>query len=143
VQELRGLLQDRKGEGTLTLPVLVLITAMVLYMGVDIIGIYSIGQKLRTAASETLTLMKIENGWDNNSRDFFNSLLSRAGLNPGSVTIDFATPKNRTPPVQRGETVTLEVTAVYEVRSLKPLNRTIIVPVKVKLSGLAQEFVRQ
>jgi len=136
------LLSNQRGESPLALPVIMLITVMVLYMGVDFLGIYSAHQKLRTAASETLTLMKMENGWDNDTHAFFNTVLLKTGLQPGEVTIDFCTPKQQAPPVQRGEPVTLEVSTMYHVRSLKPLDQNITVPVRVRLTGLAQEFVR-
>jgi len=140
---LKSILTGEKGESPLTFPVLILITVMVLYMGVDILGIYSTNQKLRAAASETLTLIKMENGWDSDTQQFFDDMLRKAGLSPGTVTVHYATPKNQSPPVQRGDTVVLEVSTSYEVRSLKPLGTTISAPVRVRLSGLAQEFVRQ
>jgi hypothetical protein len=133
----RKLIREQCGESILTLPILMLIICMVMYMGVDILGIYSAHQKLRTAASETLTLMKMENGWDSNTEVFFEQLIAKTGLSPANVTVT-ATPKG----AQRGDTITLTASTNYEVRSLKPLNRTIIVPVEIEISGLAQEFKR-
>jgi hypothetical protein len=132
----------QRGEGLLTLPILILITVMVLYMGVDILGFYAANQKLRLATGETLNLMKIENGWDEGTETFFQEMLIKTGLAPDTIRVISATPKNQSPPVQRGEPVVLEVSTTYEARSLKPLNRTITVPVVVKMSGLAQEFHR-
>lgn len=81
--------------------------------------------------------MKIDNGWDAETEVFFNNVLNQAGLGT-SVIVNYATPKQ----VKRGTEVTLDAETSYEVRSLKPFDRTIIVPVKVKLTGLAQEFIR-
>ncbi len=142
-KKIRSLVNSQAGESAITLPVLMLIIAMVLYMGVDFLGIYATSQKLRTAASETINLMKIENGWDSGTQIFFRDMLDKLGLPPNQVQVNFATPKSQSPPVQRGDPVTLEVSTKYEVRSLRPLNHEFSVPVKVRLTGLAQEYVRQ
>ncbi|WP_418790313.1 DUF4320 family protein [Phosphitispora sp. TUW77] len=140
--KLRKLMGSQVGESPLTLPITMLIIAMVLYMGVDFLGIYATSQKLRTAASETITLMKIENGWDSGTQTFFHDMLDKLGLPPNQVKVNFATPKNQSPPVQRGDPVSLDISTTYEVRSLKPLNHAFVVPVRIKLTGLAQEYVR-
>ena len=139
---IRVTVNSQTGESAITLPIIILIVTMVLYMGVDLLGIYSTTQKLRTAASETMTLMKIENGWDSGTQTFFNDMLDKLGLPPSQVTVIFATPKAQSPPVQRGDPVSLHVTTAYEVRSLRPLNHSFTVPVRIRLSGLAQEYVR-
>jgi len=140
---LRSLVCSQAGESALTLPVMMLIIAMVLYMGVDFLGIYATSQKLRTAASETINLMKIENGWDSGTQAFFHDLLDKLGLPPNRVNVIFATPKSESPPVQRGDQVSLDISTTYEVRSLRPLNHAFVVPVRIRLTGLAQEYVRQ
>ncbi|ADG81676.1 hypothetical protein Tfer_2282 [Thermincola ferriacetica] len=133
-----ALWHDQKGESMLTLPVLILIVCMVLYMGVDIFGIYVTNQKLRTVVSETLTVMKMYNGWDERAEAFYNDMLTKVGLDPTRVKIDERTLTDEN--INRGDMVTLEISTTYKVRSLKPLNKEIIVPIRVRLSGVAQMF---
>lgn len=131
-------LKDTRGESPLTFPIAALLVVMLLYTGVDILSYYSVHQKLRTAASETLTLMKMENGWDTTTDLFFHNMIQSVGLQSYEITTDETTPK----PVQRGDLVTISVRTEYEVKSLKPLNKTIKIPVQIELSGLAQDFIR-
>lgn len=128
---------NNRGESPLTLPIAALLIVMLLYTGVDILSYYATHQKLRTAASETLTLMKMENGWDTSTNNFFHNMIKSVGMESSIINV-YGTPK----PVQRGDVVTITATTSYEIRSLKPLNKTIVIPVNVELSGLAQDFIR-
>jgi hypothetical protein len=137
LKRLRCYINDQRGESIITLPIVIMFIIIVLYIGIDVIGAFTTYEKLQRATTETLTLMKMENGWDNNTEGYFNSMLSREGLRLSDVQFT-ATPKQ----VQRGEIVTIQASTNYEVRSLRPLNRTISLPINIEISGLAQEFIR-
>jgi hypothetical protein len=137
VTRLKCYINDQRGESIITLPIVIMFIIIVLYIGIDVIGAFTTYEKLQRATTETLTLMKMENGWDNNTEIYFNTMLSREGLSLSNVQIT-ATPKQ----VQRGEIVTIQASTNYEVRSLRPLNRTISLPINIEISGLAQEFIR-
>lgn len=136
---MRPLLSNQRGEGTLTLPILILIVCMVLYMGVDIFAVYVTNQKLRIVCSETLTVMKINNGWDEiNVQPFYSEMVSKVGLDIDNIDIEEKTDCSEN--INRGDTVTLSLSTKYTARSLKPLNKRITIPINVRLSGAAQKF---
>jgi hypothetical protein len=126
-----------KGEGIISALYALLLLMVVFFVGMDFAGYLTTSWKLRNACSETLTLMKIENGFDYRTEQAFKEYLSLLGLD-SSVAEVKGTPKL----VQRGEVVWIRAKIPYIVRSLKPFNRELQLEIIVELSGLAQDFVR-
>lgn len=141
---LRSRLQDWKthlmgqaGEGILSGLYTMLILTMIFFIGIDIAGYTGTMWKLRNACNETLTLMKMENGFDSNTVTTFYDFLRKQGLDTSRVTVT-GTPKT----VQRGDLITISARTPYELRALRPFNQVLSFEVRVEMSGLAQDFVR-
>ncbi|MNI99239.1 hypothetical protein D3C76_1722420 [compost metagenome] len=71
------------------------------------------------------------------NREQFDRLVQKSGIDPARVTLT-ATPKQ----VARGETVIIETGMEYECIGLKPLGKTVKLPIRVKANGLAHTFFR-
>ncbi len=107
-------------------------------------GVYSRYQKLQAVATETLNMMKMNNGWDNSMRSFYEDICTDVKMNPNEIKMVTATESTTSQPIQRGDPVTIELETEYEVHSVRPLkDKVITIPIHVKLTGLAQQFVRQ
>lgn len=133
----KKLLGDQRGEAFLTLPYAIFLMIILLFVSIDGGGYMVTKWKLRTACSETLTLMKMENGFDLNIEAKFDEFLTKLGLNPSEVNV-VATPKL----VQRGDVINIKADYDYKLFCLKPLGQELTWPITVELSGLAQEFIR-
>lgn len=114
-----------------------LILTIILFVGIDIAGYTSTAWKLRNACSETLTLMKVENGFDSVLEQKFMDYATVQGIDPANVSVT-GTSKL----VQRGDMVTIKATTPYVLKSLCPLGRELSFTINVEMSGLAQEFIR-
>ena len=126
-----------KGEGIISALYTMLILTIVFFIGIDIAGYTAATWKLRNACTETLALMKIENGYDSNTESLFYDFLHSQGMDSSGVKVN-GTSKH----VQRGERVTMKAQAPYQLRSLRPLNQELSLDITVEMSGLAQEFIR-
>lgn len=115
----------------------IFVASIFLYIGIDAYGYVSLQQKLTLANNELLEIVKAENGYDASNRTQYDDLLRKIGIDPNEVTLT-ATPKL----VQRGESVEVESSIVYECIGLKPLGQTVRVPINVKANGLAHTFFR-
>ncbi|SEL30608.1 DUF4320 family protein [Paenibacillus sp. OK003] len=115
----------------------VMIASVFLYLGIDAYGYISQQQKLTIASNELLEVIKAENGFDPVNREQFDRLLQKTGIDPAKVTLT-ATPKL----VARGDTVVVESSMVYECIGLKPLGKTVKLPIRVQANGLAHTFFR-
>lgn len=115
----------------------IFVASIFLYIGIDVYGYVSLQQKLTLANNELLEIIKAENGYDASNRTQYDDLLRKIGVDPSKVTLT-ATPKL----VQRGESVEIESSIVYECIGLKPLGQTVRVPITVKVNGLAHTFFR-
>lgn len=135
--KLKELVRSKQGEGIISALYTMLILMIILFIGIDIAAYTSTGWKLRNACSETLTLMKIENGFDGRLEEKFRDFLAVQGLDPAAVSVS-GTPKL----VQRGDMLTIRASTPYVLRSLRPFDRELRFIVKVEISGLAQEFIR-
>lgn len=135
--KLKKLLFTEKGEGIISALYTMLVLTVVLFMGIDIFGYTSTAWKLRNTCSETLTLMKMENGFDFNIERSFFRFAELQGLNTKLIKVN-GTDKT----VQRGDVVTIQASMPYKIRSIKPFNRQLNVDINIEMSGLAQEFVR-
>ncbi len=113
----------------------ILMMFAVLY--VDLYGYFYLKNNLRQAVDETLTMMKAENGFDERTRGFFEQAARKLGLDPTRVGLQ-GTPK----PVQRGDPVELSASTDYEIRGLRPLNKTLKVQITVHSVGLAHTKIR-
>ena len=134
---LRKMLREEKGEGIITALYTMLLLTMVFFIGIDIFGYTGTVWKLRNACNETLTLMKIENGFDSSTERVFFGFLHKQGLDTSQVEVS-GTGKL----VQRGDLVTISAATPYVLRSLRPFGQELKFSVKVQMSGLAQDFVR-
>jgi len=135
---LRAIFQGQAGEGILTGLYSMLLATMIFFIGIDIAGYTATVWKMRNACTETLTLMKVENGFDSNTKQLFYELVQKQGLDSSRVEVS-GTAKS----VQRGEQVTLRATAPYILRALRPIGQELSFQVKVEITGLAQDFLRK
>jgi hypothetical protein len=131
-------LNNRHGAvGSIQTMFFIFVSSIFCYIGIDVYGYVSLQQKLTLANNELLEVIKAENGYDASNRASFDDLLRRNGVDPSKVMLT-ATPKL----VQRGETVEIESSIVYECIGLKPMGQTVRVPIHVKVNGLAHTFFR-
>lgn len=115
-----------------------LILTVIFFVGIDIAGYTSTAWKLRNACSETLTLMKMENGFDSNTERIFLDYAAVQGLDTCDISVD-GTSKT----VQRGDVVSIKAAIPYVLRSLRPFNHELTRVIKVEMWGLAQDFIRK
>lgn len=134
---LTPLRNNRGAVGSIPLMFFVMVASVFLYLGIDVYGYISQQQKLTIAGNELLEVIKAENGFDAVNREQFDRLLQKTGIDPSKVTLT-ATPKR----VDRGDPVTVEASMVYECIGLKPLGKTIKLPIRVETNGLAHTFFR-
>ncbi|MFY9174252.1 MAG: DUF4320 family protein [Peptococcia bacterium] len=129
--------RGQAGEGIMTALYTMMILAVIFFIGIDVAGYTGTVWKLRNACNETLTLMKMENGFDSNTAYVFYNFLRNQGLDPSRVNVT-GTPKT----VQRGDIVTITANTQYDLRALRPLNQLLSFEVRVQMAGMAQDFVR-
>ncbi|CAN7767106.1 DUF4320 family protein [Paenibacillus sp. LjRoot153] len=131
-------LRSIKGEGmTITIPILILLFAVFTYFGLDVYGYMSTKQKIRSVASETLEIMKADNGYSYETEQYFEELARDYGLDPSQMIVT-ATPQR----VQRGATVSITIQTTYKVLSLKPFGKQVTAEIDVFQSGLAHTYFR-
>jgi len=104
---------------------------------VDLYGYFYTKNNLKQAVDETLTLVKFENGFDENTKNYFRNIAAKLGLDARNINLQ-GTPKT----VQRGEPVELTASIAYEVRGLRPLNYSLTVQIVVRSQGLAHRKIR-
>jgi hypothetical protein len=104
---------------------------------VDLYGYFYTKNNLKQAVDETLTLMKFENGFDHRTQEYFTNIAGKLGLDASKIKLA-GTPKT----VQRGVPVELTAELAYEVKGLKPLNKSIMVEIVVRAEGLAHNKIR-
>lgn len=134
---LMSYIKSQRGEGIISALYSMLIITIVFFIGIDIAGYTAATWKLRNACSETLMLMKTDNGFDNSTRDKFMEYIALQGLEPAKVTVS-GTAKF----VNRGDTVVIQASMPYSLKALKPFNQEISFNIRVEMSGLAQDFLR-
>lgn len=110
---------------------------VILCIGIDVAGYSATAWKMRNACSETLEIMKTENGLSAEGREAFYRFLSAQGMDVREVAL-----WGTQPTVQRGEVISISAGAPYVLRSLRPLNRELSFVIRVEMSGLAQDFIR-
>lgn len=134
----RKIKRDQQGFSETMLIVYALLIFMIFaVMYVDLYGYFYTKDNLKQAVDETLTLMKFENGFDQGTISYFNTMASKLGLNASAITLN-GTPKT----VQRGDIVELTASLDYEVKGLKPLNYPIKINITVRAEGLAHNKIR-
>ena len=74
--------RGQAGEGIMTALYTMMILAVIFFIGIDVAGYTGTVWKLRNACNETLTLMKMENGFDSNTAYVFYNFLRNQGLDP-------------------------------------------------------------
>lgn len=134
-----NLISSQKGTGWLSGLFTMLVLTMVVFIGIEVACYLSTYWKLRVACSETLAVMKLENGFDAQTEQYFQEFLRIQGLDPGRDSVS-VTGTAKT--VQRGEIVTISTEMPYVFRALKPLGREFHLCIKVAMSGLAWEFIK-
>jgi len=137
MKAIKAFLKSCRGEGIISALYTMLLLSIILFIGIDIAGYTATAWKLRNACSETLSLMRIENGYDSRTEQAFLEFAGILGLETEKINI-FGTPKT----VQRGDAVEIIASIPYVVRAIRPFNQSLKVDINIKMSGLAQEFVR-
>lgn len=132
-------LRSDKGDGIITFPFIIFISMILFAVSISIFEYTSIKGNLKTAANETLQIVKVENGADNNTKVMFNGLLTKMGLDSSKVTF-YATPKGG---VQRGDQVEVKASREYNVFALKAIGVDYSVTIEVQATGLAHKFIRE
>lgn len=132
-----GWSRQNSGEGIISSLYTLLLLTIVLFVGVDILGYTVTAVKLRGACSETLTLMKIENGFDSITQQKFITYAGVQGLDTSEISVT-GTPKY----VQRGDVVTINAAIPYALTSLRPLGYQFTFNIKVEMWGLAQDYIQ-
>ena len=130
-------LEASRGDGIISALYAMLLLTIIMFIAIDIAGYTATAWKLRNACSETIGLMKIENGYDGKTEQAFFQFAGVLGLETEKIYVS-GTPKT----VQRGDTVEITASIPYEVRSIRPFNHSLELDIGIKMSGLAQEFVR-
>ena len=134
----KNFFRDHSGEGLITGLYTMLILIITFFVGIDLAGYTAAVWKIRNACAETLTIMKIENGYDSHTEQLFLQTLRIQKVDTSQVSVS-GTPKT----VQRGDPVALTVTAPYSLKSLRPFNKELRLNISVEMWGLAQDFVRE
>lgn len=135
----QNLWSSQKGAGFISGLFTMLILTMVIFIGIEVACYMSTYWKLRVACSETLALMKIENGFDENTRQYFQNFLQVQGIDVQKEKVKVDGTKKL---VQRGDIVSIESELPYTFRAVKPLGQEFHLTIKVAMSGLAQEFIK-
>ncbi|MCR4443456.1 MAG: DUF4320 family protein [Peptococcaceae bacterium] len=131
-------MQAERGEGILTALYTLLLLTIVLFVGIDIAGYTAAAWKLRNACSETLTLMKIENGLSSEIESAFYEYATVQGLDATLVSVT-GTPQK----VQRGDIVVIKASMPYCLSSLRPFGQQLVFNINVEMWGMAQDFIRR
>ncbi|BFH25972.1 hypothetical protein J6TS7_38230 [Paenibacillus dendritiformis] len=139
MSKLRYMHQSEIGglDGVFSLLFGILIFCIFMLLSVSVYQGYVIRDNLKTASSEVLQVMKVENGADGNTRSRFDELLKKMGMDPSKVQFS-ATPKL----VQRGDPLDVEASVDYNVFALKAIGVDYSIKIKVHVSGLAHKFIR-
>jgi hypothetical protein len=130
--------KESSGNGIVSIPIGILIALILLLLAVSVTQYVILRSNIRTAANETLQIMKVENGADSGTRQRFDQLLKNMRIDPSKVTFE-ATPKT----VQRGEVVEITATRDYHVFALKAIGVDYTATIKVHVSGLAHRYLRE
>jgi len=130
-------IRSERGDGWLSILFIMLICCILGLTSVSVVQYVMIRSNLRTAANETLQIMKVDNGADSQTRTTFDALLRKMGMEPSKVSFT-ASPKT----VQRGDVLDLTVVRDYNVFALKAIGVELTVPIQVHVSGLAHKFIR-
>lgn len=138
MNSLRTTLKEQRG--FVESPVLLFslfLSLVFIYLVTDIYGYIETKQKLKRALSETLTIVKAENGYDDSTRIVFDRIAAKLALPTATITVS-GTPKT----VQRGDLIELKANTEYVVKGLKPLDYQLTVPIDISVSGLAHTKIR-
>jgi hypothetical protein len=128
---------DQRGEGMILSLYSLLVITVVLMIGIEAAGYTMAVWKLRQVCSETLNLMKIENGMNSRTEAGFHELMEDYGLQGFSFRL-----KGTPCFVQRGDLLEFEAESSYPLSCLRPLGTQWAVPLHIKVRGLAQTFIR-
>lgn len=134
-----NLLASERGASWLSGLFTMLVLTIVIFIGIEVACYLSSYWKLRVACSETLALMKIENGFDARTKQCFHSFLRVQGLDPLQNRVNV---EGTAKTVQRGAIVTIRTEMPYSFRALKPIGKEFHLTIRVAMSGLAQEFIK-
>jgi len=137
MKAIKAFLRANRGEGIISALYTMLLLTIIFFIGIDIAGYTATAWKLRNACSETLSLMKIENGYDSRIEQAFLKFAGAQGLMMEKINI-YGTPKT----VQRGDTVEINASIPYEIRSIRPFSQSLKLDISISMSGLAQDFIR-
>jgi len=135
----RTFYDSEKGEGFISFTFLIWISLLLMLLSVSIYQAYTLQGYLQTACTETLQLMKAENGADEKTKRKFDILLTKMGIPSRSVTYQ-ATPKSAA--LQRGDYIEITATKNYRVFALKAFGVEYTVPITAKATGFAHKYVR-
>lgn len=136
-RRIEGLRASQQGEGMLTGLYNILAITVILFMGIEAAGYSVTIWKLRQVCSETLNLMKIENGLNHEIEASFQALTEDYGLQAYHFRLT-GTPCF----VQRGDLLELEAESSYPLQCVRPFGNQLEVPLCIKVRGLAQTYMR-
>lgn len=131
--------RGERGDGVIPFLFITLIALILMLISVSIYQAYTIRGNLQTACNETLQLMKVDNGADSKTKDRFDTLLTKMGMNPKQIDYD-ATPKGD---LNRGDSVEISASTNYKVFALKAVGMNVEVPITAKAIGFAHKYIRE
>ncbi|MGG4108826.1 DUF4320 family protein [Paenibacillus lautus] len=138
MKRLHFFMRSERGDAWLGLLFAFLFSMILSMIAVSVIQYGMVKGNLKTAANETLQIMKVENGADSKTREGFNELLRDMNMDPSKVSFS-ATPKT----VQRGDKIEITAVRELEVLGLKAIGVEYSVPVRVHVSGRAHKYIRE
>ncbi|WP_171718373.1 DUF4320 family protein [Paenibacillus phytohabitans] len=132
------LLRREDGDSHVSILIYSLIVIFFLFLGLSIWQYTEAKSTINSAANEVLQVMKVQNGANAQTRQQFNDLLVRSGMDPSTVTFQ-ATPQT----VQRGDLLEIKASKVVDIYAAKILGLTFTLPINVKVTGLAHKLIRE
>lgn len=129
---------NERGEELICSIYAMLVFLMILFISIDVIGYTSMGYKLRNVCSQTLALMRMQNGMNSALMDRFQDCALIYGIDISRTEVA-ATPQY----VQRGEEVSIRASTPYKIKCMRPFNQEYSVMIDVEMTGIAEDFIRE
>lgn len=133
--------REDKGEGGGSFLTFFFISYIVIFFLFLLVNLYQVGMErtsMKSTVNEVMQIMKVENGADGKTKERFNSLLQKNGLDPSKVSYK-ATPKT----VQRGDELEIVAETESQLWAAKMFLIDYKVPLKARATGLAHKYIRE
>lgn len=137
-REMKNLIKREDGDSHVSILFYSLIVTFFVMFGLSIWQYTEAKGIINSAANEVLQVMKVQNGANAQTRQQFNDLLVRAGMDPSKVTFQ-ATSQT----VQRGDVLEIKASRTVDIYGAKILGLTFSLPINVKVTGLAHKLIRE